>query len=155
MARRHRLIGKLARIVWRVTRPRTIGVRALLLDGTERIALVRHTYTERWYLPGGGVKRGEGTAAAILRELREEIGVERPVIERVLGVYYSRNEGKDDHVVIFVMRMAPGETMRAADPREIEEAAWFRLDRLPKGTSPATRRRVADYRAGRSGHGAW
>jgi hypothetical protein len=29
---RHRLIGKVARLVWRIGKPRTIGVRALLLD---------------------------------------------------------------------------------------------------------------------------
>jgi hypothetical protein len=38
------MVGKVARLVWRVTRPRTIGVRALLLDGRDRVLLVRHTY---------------------------------------------------------------------------------------------------------------
>ncbi|MGT2514605.1 hypothetical protein ACVOMT_10525 [Sphingomonas panni] len=32
MALLHRLLGKAARMVWRITGPRTIGVRALLLD---------------------------------------------------------------------------------------------------------------------------
>ena len=72
MALHHRMIGKAARLVWRVTKPRTIGVRAVLLDGAGRVALVRHTYTDLWYLAGGGVKKGAGIAAALFRELAEE-----------------------------------------------------------------------------------
>lgn len=73
MALHHRLIGKAARIYWRLTKPRTIGVRAVLLDSDDRVALVRHTYTDQWYLPGGGVKKGESMEAALRRELEEEL----------------------------------------------------------------------------------
>ncbi len=156
MALHHRLIGKAARLYWRITRPRTIGVRAVLLDARERAALVRHTYTDQWYLPGGGVKRGESIAAALLRELDEEVAVRDPHIDRVLGVYHSRREGKDDHIVIVVARVndAPGDLARA-DPMEIEDAGWFPLDALPANISPATERRIAEYREGVTGMGAW
>ncbi|HEX7693095.1 MAG TPA: NUDIX domain-containing protein [Sphingomonas sp.] len=156
MALHHRLIGKAARLYWRITRPRTIGVRAVLLDAEDRVALVRHTYTDQWYLPGGGVKKGESVAAALLRELEEEIAVREPRIERVLGVYHSRREGKDDHIAIFVARVvdAPGDLTRA-DPIEIEDARWFPLDALPANVSPATARRIAEYREGVTGMGAW
>lgn len=156
MALHHRLIGKAARLYWHITRPWTIGVRAVLLDAEDRVALVRHTYTDQWYLPGGGVKKGESIAAALLRELEEEIAVREPCIERVLGVYHSRREGKDDHIVIFVARVAdpPGDLTRA-DPIEIEDARWFSLDALPANISPATARRIAEYRDGATGMGAW
>jgi ADP-ribose pyrophosphatase YjhB (NUDIX family) len=155
MALHHRLIGKAARLVWRVTRPRTIGVRAVLLDGRGRVALVRHTYTDAWYLPGGGVKKGESIAAALFRELAEEVAVTDAAIERVLGVYHSRAEGKDDHVVIFVARVGRGVALRRADAMEIAEAEWFALDALPAGMSPATARRIAEYRQEVTGSGAW
>jgi len=157
MAWHHRVIGKVVRTAWRITKPRTIGVRAVLLDQDDRIALVRHTYTDQWYLPGGGVKKGESTRSAIIRELGEEIAIENPAIERVLGVYHSRRESKDDHIVIFVARTewAGDKRMQRADLMEIEEADWFELDRLPASTSPATARRIAEYRAGASGTGDW
>lgn len=157
MALHHRLIGKAARLYWRVRKPRTLGVRAIVVDRSERIALVRHTYTDQWYLPGGGVKKAESFEAALLRELREEVALTDAKIERVLGVYHSRREAKDDHIVIFVVRVDSDQAarLREADPLEIEEAGWFLLDDLPKGVSPATGRRIAEYQADAVGLGAW
>ncbi|MEN2747443.1 NUDIX domain-containing protein [Sphingomonas sp. T9W2] len=154
MALIHRLLGKVARLVWRVTRPRTIGVRAVLLDAGDRIALVRHSYIDGWYLPGGGVKKGEAIVDALHRELAEEVAIEGATVERVLGVYHSRREGKDDHVVVYVARAAV-DTLRGADRLELAEAGWFDPDALPTGTTPATLRRIGEWRAGMTGGGPW
>ena len=157
MASTHRLAGKAARIVWRITRPRTIGVRAILLDRDGRIALVRHTYLHQWYLPGGGVKKGESIDAALFREMAEEVGVIDARIERVVGVYHSRREGKDDHIVIFVAHAGPDASAELCrtDLAEIAEAGWFAPEELPTPLSPATARRIAEYRQGVTGHGTW
>ena len=74
VALRHRLIGRAARLVWKVTKPRTIGVRAVLLDQDDRIALVRHTYTDAWYLPGGGVaKKGKASKPHCYESLKRKL----------------------------------------------------------------------------------
>lgn len=140
-----------------MTRPRTLGVRALVVDPRGRIALVRHTYADHWYLPGGGVKRGEGAEAGILRELAEEIGLIRVTIEKVLGVYHSRREFKDDHVVVYVARVddiAAG-AVSAVDTRELEEVRWFEPGSLPESVSPATARRIEEHRTGAMSAAAW
>lgn len=156
MAMHHQLISKAARLYWKITRPRTIGVRAVLVDDDNRVALVRHTYTDQWYLPGGGVKKGESIEAALLRELEEEIAIKNPRIERVLGVYHSRREAKDDHIVIFAARTGRGASkMQRADLMEIKEANWFPLDDIPATASAATARRIREYRDGVTGLGAW
>jgi ADP-ribose pyrophosphatase YjhB (NUDIX family) len=157
MALHHRLIGKAARLWWRIRRPRTLGVRAVVLDQRDRIALVRHTYAAQWYLPGGGVKKGESFQIALLRELEEEVALRDARIERILGVYHSRREAKDDHIVIYVVRVEvdPGAGLARADLTEIEEAGWFVLDALPDDVSPATGRRIAEYRKGLVGSGPW
>lgn len=155
MALRHRLLGRLAKLWWRMRRPRTLGVRAIILDPADRIALVRHTYLEHWYIPGGGVKKREGFAAGLARELREEVSIIEFAIERVLGIYHSRNEAKDDHVVVYVVRVADPTALAKADPIEIEAAEWFALDALPDDVSPATLRRIEEYRSGEVGGETW
>lgn len=156
MALPHRLAARLARLFWKIRRPRTLGVRVLLLAPDGRVALVRHSYTDYWYLPGGGVERGEGLDDAARREVREEIGVGAIRLERVIGTYHSRLEGKDDTILLFLAHTG-GEAAPPLriDGREIEAAAWFAPDALPEDLSPATARRLADYRSGMLCGGRW
>lgn len=155
VALRYRIAGRAMRLWWRMARPRTFGVRALLTDPAGRIALVRHHYIAGWYLPGGGVDKNESAEEAIRRELAEEVGLADVEIAGLLGVYHNRSQAKDDHVVVFVARVADPAALHAADAREIAEAGWFAPDTLPEGTSPATRRRIAEHLAARQGHGVW
>ena len=52
-----------------------MGVRAEAVDARGRVLMVRHTYLKGWWLPGGGVDRGETTHVVVVRELREEAGL--------------------------------------------------------------------------------
>ncbi|MEV0390415.1 NUDIX domain-containing protein [Nonomuraea sp. NPDC050643] len=56
------------------------SVRAIVLDPGDRILLCRHDLTRVdgpvvWAMPGGGIEPGESRAAALRRELSEEIGL--------------------------------------------------------------------------------
>lgn len=157
MALKHRLFARVARGWFWLRRPRTIGVRAIVTDPDGRIALIRHTYARYWYLPGGGVERGEDMTSAIHRELAEETGITEAVVERVAGIFHSRREYKDDHIVIFAMRVGSkaANALHAADTREIAEARWFDGDALPPDCSPATRRRIVEFRDSRFATGTW
>ncbi len=49
-----------------------------------------------WELPGGKVEEGEDPAAAVVRELREELGVEVRV-DDILDVTFHRYPARDGH----------------------------------------------------------
>ncbi len=74
-APRTRLISRLITLAALVQRPMTLGVRGLVIDRAGRVLLVRHTYVEGYYLPGGGVEGGETLERALTRELVEEANV--------------------------------------------------------------------------------
>lgn len=134
---------RIYRLYLGVARPITVGVRAILVQEGQ-VLLVRHTYQEHWYLPGGGVKKGEMLIEALKRELQEEVGASVEGTE-LLGMYSNFFEHKSDHVAVFVC--AAFELGDAQDG-EIETRAFFAPDALPPGTSPGTRRRIAEYLEG-------
>ncbi len=126
------------RLWW--TRAVTLGVRVMVLDEAGRVLLVRHSYTPGWYLPGGGVDRGESAEAAAVRETREEAGVlclERP---RLHGFFHNAPVRRDHVACYLVRRFAV--IAGAVEDWEIAESGFFPLDALPAGVTAATRRRL-------------
>jgi ADP-ribose pyrophosphatase YjhB (NUDIX family) len=125
---------------------RTRGVKLLVENGAGEVLLVRNAYGKhwQWVLPGGGLGWGERTAAAAERELREETGCRAKGL-RQFATYVSGLEGRRDTIDLF---RASTVDAPQADRREIAEAKFFALDRLPADTSPATLRRLAEVFGG-------
>jgi len=146
------LVNRSLRLYWRVRRPKTFGVRAFVFSADGRLLLVKHTYDKYWYLPGGGRKESEPAENALARELREELGIREALIERHLATYFSEREGKRDTIDVFVARADAVEKLQRL---EIAAAQWFALDALPPDISPATLRRVQEYRGERQIESAW
>jgi ADP-ribose pyrophosphatase YjhB (NUDIX family) len=127
----------------RLSRGATLGVRGLVLNAQGEVLLVEHTYVSGWFLPGGGVERGETVETALVRELEEEAGVRVTGRPRLLGVHANHRVFRGDHVVVF--RVDAWEPCEATSRGEIRAIAWFAPDRLPPDATAATRRRVAEF----------
>lgn len=140
-----RLLYLINRLRWYVTRPITVGVR-LILMADQTVLLVKHTYQPHWYLPGGGVKKGETLEQAARREIAEEVVAKLGRL-RLFGVYTNFYEHKSDHVIVFSCDNVTlmGQT---GHKREIERSEFFDLDSLPDNVSPGSRRRIREYVSG-------
>ncbi len=137
----NRFVRKLFFLYWRFKRPMTMGVRVFLQDEKQQILLVRHTYVKGWYLPGGGVEKGETTQGAARKELMEEAYIKTTGTLRLFGSYLNLRASNRDHVLLFICD--DWEQTRAFTPnREIAEIGFFDANNLPEGTTPSTIKRI-------------
>jgi 8-oxo-dGTP pyrophosphatase MutT (NUDIX family) len=113
----------------------------LILVKDQAVLLVKHTYQRYWYLPGGGVKKGETIKEAAKREANEEFGAKLGDLH-LFGVYTNFYEHKNDHVIVL---SCEDFTVTGKTDREIEYFDFFRFDALPDGISPGSMRRIQEY----------
>lgn len=128
----------------RLTRGMTLGVRGIVSDADGRVLLVEHSYLHGWWLPGGGVDRGETAETALARELREEAGVVLAGPVRLLSVHANERFFRGDHVLVYHV---PAWTRGGASQHgEIVGAEFFAPDALPADVNAASARRIAEWR---------
>ena len=81
-----------------------LGVAGLIYDNDGRVLLAKRSRAPRagyWHMPGGAVEFGETVADALVRELREELGVETVVVsERPVDMTQSIIPAEDRHIVM-------------------------------------------------------
>jgi len=107
-----------------------------------KVLLVRHSYVRGWLLPGGGVGRAEPPAEAILRELKEEIGLVRSSPPEFVGLY-SRRTGWVTNVIA-LYRIDNAE-FNFRSNLEIREVQFVDPVAPPDGTPPSVRRRLSEF----------
>lgn len=118
-----------------------LGAAAVIFDGLGRVLLVRHSYGRRgWELPGGGRQPKESLEQAVIRELREELGVETLTAE-LRAVYYEPEY--DQHHFAFLCRLRDGSEPRPSSA-EILEWGYWPVDDLPRPINDFTIQRIQD-----------
>ncbi|MFC7825056.1 (deoxy)nucleoside triphosphate pyrophosphohydrolase [Streptomyces sp. NPDC057362] len=115
-----------------------IVVGAALVDGGRLLAARRSAPAElagRWELPGGKVEAGETPEAALVRELREELGVAAETGERVPGQWPL---GAPFVLQVWTARLLPGsaapepledhDALRWLTPARVWDVPWLEQD---------------------------
>ena len=109
----------------------TVGAVCVVERPDGAVLLVRHSYRQRWGLPGGLLERGEEADAGARREAVEEVGLEVE-LEGEPAVVVDPDARRVD--IVFRARPAPGADLEGVTPRspEVVEAAWFDAAALPE-----------------------
>ncbi len=139
---------------WRVSRGLTLGAQGCVLDASNRVLLVRHTYRPGWHFPGGGVEKGETIMMALTRELDEEAGIVLEGRPRLFGIYANHRAFPGDHIALFVVRSWSQPAIPPPN-REIAEQAFFAPDRLPQDIHAPTAERIKEVIEGRAPAELW
>jgi 8-oxo-dGTP diphosphatase len=110
-------------------RARKLVVAGLIL-GDGRVLITQRRADQalplQWEFPGGKVEPGEAPVAALVRELREEIGVE-VAVGRIWDVLFHAYPAFDLVMLVYACRIVDGE------PRAVEVAdlRWVAPPELP------------------------
>ena len=148
------VLRRVFHLYWRFARGMTLGVRAVVLDGDDRVFLVKHSYVSGWHLPGGGVEVGETFADALRRELVEEGRIELTGDPALHGLFLNSHVSRRDHVAVYVVRQFTQD--RLPEPNhEIVACGFFPATALPEETTRGTRLRIAEVLEGREPIATW
>jgi 8-oxo-dGTP diphosphatase len=112
-----------------ITRSRKLVVAGLVIDGPRVLITQRRADQAlplQWELPGGKIEAGESPEVALVRELREELGV-TVAVGRVWDVLFHAYPAYDVLMLIYTCAIAAGETPRCV---EVAAMAWCLPDEL-------------------------
>lgn len=128
-----------------------IGQKVLLGRG-EEILICRGLGDNTWDLPGGRLHKNEDPREGLLREVREELGIE-VVVEGPVDVaaWYGARSGIPRFFVVYGASMKNESDAIVFPPDELEEVRWISeadIDMLPVSPEwkPILRSRLAHLR---------
>jgi len=114
-----------------------VGVGAAIFDENGRLFITQRGKAARnergqWEIPGGGVELGETFEQSIVREMKEEHGIEIEVLE-LLGVcdHIIPDEGQHWVSPTYICRIVRGEP-RLVEPEKCEQFGWFTIEEAEK-----------------------
>lgn len=98
--------------------------KALIVKGG-KVLITRDSRDKVFELPGGRLDKDEEPMAGMLREIKEELGVEAKV-NRILNInkVYHGRDNEDMIAVYYVLSLADKEPKFNVDPIEVEEMQW-------------------------------
>jgi ADP-ribose pyrophosphatase YjhB (NUDIX family) len=133
----------------------TSAVAAVLMDDAGRVLLCQLRQGHQlWSLPGGRIRQAESPMHAVVRDIREETGIETNVVD-LIGIYQLTGDTCGEHMPDVLMHVFRG-TVRGGEacvnsPGRICRVSWHSPDQLPEPLTATAVTAIADAVAGRSG----
>ncbi|HWG05631.1 MAG TPA: NUDIX hydrolase [Beijerinckiaceae bacterium] len=112
-----------------------LGVGAVLWNEEAEVLLIRRSKPPRlgeWSLPGGKVEFGETLRAALLREVREETGLDVQIVDLLdtAEIIFDAEAGAADAHYVLVDFTVHAVSGRLAAGSDAADARWFSLDAI-------------------------
>lgn len=114
-----------------------VGVGALIINNEGKTFLAKRGKEVRnekglWEFPGGGVRFGDTVEDTIIREIKEEYGVDIEIIE-LLGVNNHIIPDEKQHWVspCFICKIISG-MPEILEPHKCDEIGWFTIEEASK-----------------------
>jgi 8-oxo-dGTP diphosphatase len=127
--------------------PRCVAEGMIIKD--EKVILVnasRGVTRGFWNLPGGFMEYGESPDECILRELKEEIGIDARVV-KLLNVTTKSSAYHPFYLIAFIYQCESDSYDFEINPDEISEVKWFDIDNALNITkSHFTRQALMEYK---------
>jgi ADP-ribose pyrophosphatase YjhB (NUDIX family) len=123
---------------------------AIVVDEGGRILLIRRSDNALWSIPGGAMEVGERIADTVVREVREESGLE-VVPEAIVGIYsnprhvieYADGEVRQQFSICFACRRVGGELATSDESTEVGFFTPAEIEAMPMHES--IRLRIRHY----------
>ena len=122
----------------------------LILYHRGKILLLRQTKPNggNYTLVGGKVEKGEFAMECLIRETREEAGIQLNAKDLQLVHLLHKITGKKHRIVMYFKAYRWKGELEAREREKFRAAEWFPLDKLPKNLTETVKHVLREYRDG-------
>lgn len=116
----------------------SIGVFAIIFSEQKEVLFCHRCDKDLWNLPGGGLEPGEAPWKGIIREVKEETGLDVK-IDYLQGVYFKPE--KNELIFSFVCKIVAGQLTKND---EADRFDYFSLENIPNNSLDKQIERIKD-----------
>lgn len=108
-----------------------VDIRAAIIENN-KILLVQEKMDNKWAMPGGWADVGESPSESVVRETKEECGLD-VVPKKVIGLYDANRDGRPleffhAYKIVFLCEVVGGELSTSNETIDVK---YFNVDELP------------------------
>lgn len=131
-----------------------VGGGVLIMNDKNEVLLKKRSGKSKndigaWERPGGTVEYGEKAETSMLREAKEELGINIKIIGYFPHTDHFLKKDKEHWIGLSFLGVIKSGKPKNMEPHKCDEIGWFHIEKLPKNLAQPTRESIDNYLAGR------